>query len=229
MPLPLISARPPSALNSCIVTSRRPSPTADPGGDPQEAVGADAAMAIADGARGRTRHRAGAVQIEQDEEVVAEAVVLGQPHRDSSVPVTAPRPTRFARGGPRLGRDPTRRGAIRCADHGGTRPVAGGRTAGCGARPGRGPRPACTPPCEVRGQLLVAERLAPRSATALVAAPASGGPRRRSRRRAAGGSEPRCGRPPRSVAARCRRAGTASAGTPRVRDRTTRTAGRCRS
>ena len=80
MPLPLISARLPSALNSSIITSVR-SPPAWTRRDPQQAVGADAAMAVAQRARAsRAGDGAGAVEVEQDEEVVAEAVVLGQPH-----------------------------------------------------------------------------------------------------------------------------------------------------
>ena len=49
-------------------------------GDPQEPVGAEPGAPVAERDGLLRRHRVGAVEVEQDEEVVAQAVVLGQPH-----------------------------------------------------------------------------------------------------------------------------------------------------
>src|SRR5690606_24024260 len=71
-----------------------------------DAVGADAGVAVAQGPRHAIVERVGAVRIEQDEEVVAEAVVLGQAH--VSIPSARPGPgtgaiTRPAVPAPRAG------------------------------------------------------------------------------------------------------------------------------
>ena len=74
-PLPLISARPPSAFSSVIVQSR----TVAAGADRDEAVGADAAVAVAE-RRDHDRVERGLGRIERDlhQEVVPRRVELGE-------------------------------------------------------------------------------------------------------------------------------------------------------
>ena len=166
MPLPLISARPPSALNSChrdVGGARR---RRRPGRDVEQPVGADYRDADHTAARATAPSTAWA------------------PSRSSSTRKSLPRPwclvrrmclpvcpsrrlhqRRFARAraAPRTGRT-TALQATRSGDHAGTRPVGAGRTAGCGGRRGppprraRGRRPGARPaPCT--------RAPAPRSAT----------------------------------------------------------------
>ena len=85
MPLPLISARLPSAFQRCITRSTgRPSGAVCPAlgaGTDDEAVGAEAAAAVAERAGEGGVAVEGAVDLlQRDEEVVAEAVVLGELH-----------------------------------------------------------------------------------------------------------------------------------------------------
>ena len=212
MPLPLISARLPSALNSVHRRRPAPSPSRGPGVTAQQPVGADAGMAIAQ-ARAPARPSTGAGAVESsssDEEVVAEAVVLGQLHADSSLPGAGD--AMSSDGIPRA--DRLRRGATRCVDRGGTTLAGGGRTGGCGEWPGRAPRPAWR---RRRGGPAAPGSRAPGPA---VRESPSG--RARSRRTSsrkpvvelapvarldAGGDDRRTG-------ARCRRGGTVSAGRP---------------
>ncbi len=87
MPLPLISARLPSALYS---DHRRGEPVG--GLADEQPVGADAPCAVAHaaGERGEIVDTG----VEHDEEVVAEAVVLGQLHSFTAFPGHAGRATR---------------------------------------------------------------------------------------------------------------------------------------
>ena len=83
MPLPLISAREPSALSSSMVTARgRPAPPVWRGGGRRRRGRCAGRTARAPG----RRHGVGAVEVEQDEEVVAQAVVLGEAHAAFSLP-----------------------------------------------------------------------------------------------------------------------------------------------
>ena len=80
MPLPLISASPPSALCSCMETSQ----PSRPGADPDDPVRADAAAAVGQQADLGHREPDGVVGVEHDQEVVAGPFVLGGVHASHS-------------------------------------------------------------------------------------------------------------------------------------------------
>ena len=226
MPLPLISARDPSALRSSIRIGRAVARRRR--GGPDEAVGADARVPVAQGARQVGVEGVGGVGVEQDEEVVAQAVVLRETHVGvqsarrrpvcgpvSPTPPAPPAPSSRRRPPPRArpagwpGRRPRR--ASGSGDRGGTTTPAAGRSGGCGGRPGRGRRRAARRP--------------PRG-TPAPGSPAPGGPcgtgpagrragarpRRGSRRPSAGGTGPRCARRRRRAAGARRPGGSGSAG-----------------
>ena len=161
MPLPLISAAEPSALQQLhrdvgAVRRRRVArmrPSAPMPGVP-----------VAQSARPASAStRVGAVEVEQDEEVVAQAVVLGEAHapvcrrpvRPGRSPVASPE-------GAQQGRERVSgsRRASRCGGRGGTTTAGGGRTGGCGGRPASTASSRRQAAVEVGEQLLVAERLA---------------------------------------------------------------------
>ena len=241
MPLPLISARLPSAFQRCITTS-----TGRPSGAAWPAVGR-APRIRPSAPRPRRRSQSGAGQVgvaveravdllEGDQEVVAEAVVLGELHA-------------FRSG---QGRCPGRAGSVsQDAVEAGERvlPTSGSSRrrnpldAGIAAEPAllaagepagaaHGVLDGLVEGCavlEVVEQLAVAERLARRAGEPGRAAQQRARPRRGTRPRAG----PRSGRAMRASTSsggrpRGRRAGTATAGRCRGRARRTRTADRCR-